>query len=124
MNDKKCSTCAPSKFANDPAAKAAGISKKDFADAMGWLFASGEICMITEGSPSRSRSKIVEASDRPSNHLPTAFRLLPTHVLPHPPSTPHRWNGAVGLEGPRPFNRGDKRREGAVIDHGTSDDSW
>jgi RecA-family ATPase len=76
VSDKKCSTYAPSMFANDAAAKAAGISKKDFTDAMGRLFASGEIRMITEGSPSRPRSKMVEASDRPSDHpsnrLPTA----------------------------------------------------
>lgn len=81
VSDKKCPTYAPTMFANDPVAKAEGISKKDFVEAMERLFADGRIRVHTEGPPSHPRSRLVETSNTPSN----AFQLLPTGGGVSPP---------------------------------------
>jgi RecA-family ATPase len=52
-------TYAPTEFAKEPEAKAAGIKKKDFEDAMRRLLAAGKIRVEPYGPPSRGWTKLV-----------------------------------------------------------------
>ena len=61
-------------------------------EAMTRLFADNRVRVVTEGPPSHPRNKIVEASNDPSNALPT----LPTGVCVSPPLYP-----PLALEGGR-----------------------
>jgi RecA-family ATPase len=91
VSDKLSSSYAPSVFADEPEAKAAKASKKALTEAMARLFAARKIRVVTFGSPSKMRSKIVEAGagevtgtakilpfPTPSNGLPTQKNDLPT----------------------------------------------
>lgn len=57
--DKVGTSYAPAKFADEPEAKAARLSKKALGAAMSRLFATGQIRVSTEGPPSKQRSRIV-----------------------------------------------------------------
>lgn len=59
--DKVGTSYAPAKFADEPEAKAARLSKKALSAAMSRLFATGQIRVSTEGPPSKQRSRIVRA---------------------------------------------------------------
>jgi RecA-family ATPase len=109
VSANKSSTFAPTVFAREPAAKQAKIGNKAFADAMARLFEAKRLRVVSEGSPSRQRSRIVEVQpsnsgfQQPSNSLPTASNGLSTHS-PHTPLPVGRGKGA--LEGPAPPNGG------------------
>ncbi|MDA9407435.1 hypothetical protein XH80_12065 [Bradyrhizobium sp. CCBAU 45384] len=59
VSDKKGTTYAPASFAGEQEAKAFKLSKDMLADAMKRLFASGKIQVVTEGPPSKLRSRLV-----------------------------------------------------------------
>lgn len=61
VSDKKGTTYAPASFAGEQEAKAFKLSKDMLADAMKRLFASGKIRVVTEGPPSKQRSRLVAA---------------------------------------------------------------
>lgn len=104
VSDKKSPTHAPTLFAEEPEAKAAKATKRDFAEAMARLFAAGKLEVVTVGSASRMRSRIVEAGQASQQDrgpatilpfptplptpLPTPSNTLPTGVLAHTPHTP------------------------------------
>jgi RecA-family ATPase len=92
VSDKAGSTYAPAAFAGEPEAQAAGISKKKLADAMARLFAANKIRVVTEGPPSRRRSRIVENSINPSTRVPAPSTASATS----PPYAPHPVEGAPG----------------------------
>lgn len=52
---------APTEFADDPEAKAVGVKKAAFKDAMERLITSGKIAVIWEGPPSKKVSRIARA---------------------------------------------------------------
>ena len=58
-------TYAPSEFAKQPEAKKAKASAKALTDAMERLFAMNKLKVVTEGPPSRQRTKIIEMKDAP-----------------------------------------------------------
>ncbi|MCK1271086.1 MULTISPECIES: AAA family ATPase [unclassified Bradyrhizobium] len=60
--DKVGTSYAPAKFADEPEAKAARLNKTALGAAMSRLFAARRIRVITEGPPSKQRSRIVRAS--------------------------------------------------------------
>jgi len=122
VSDKQSPTFAPTEFAAEPEAKKAKVGSKALADAMRRLFATGKIRIVSEGPPSRIRTRIAEAmtvivtppptasnapSNTPSNTLPTPSNSLSTHT-PHTPQPVGTGNGA--LESPaRSDGRGRKR---------------
>jgi RecA-family ATPase len=117
VSDKSSPTYAPSLFADEPEAKAAKVGKRDFAEAMSRLFTAGKIRIVTIGSASRMRSRIVESereggpSNTPSNGLPTPSNGVLTHT-PYTPmpvgsgqralEAPARSNGKEGKEDAEP----------------------
>ena len=60
VSDRKGTTFAPAVFAGEVEATEAGVSNTDLADAMKRLFASNRIKVVSEGPPSRIRTRIVE----------------------------------------------------------------
>jgi len=60
VSDKAGTSYAPAIFAQEPEAKKGKVSKKQMAEAMTRLFAAGRIRVVTEGSPTHRRSRIVE----------------------------------------------------------------
>jgi RecA-family ATPase len=105
VSDKRSPTYAPTLFAEQPEAKRAKpkVTPRAFADAMERLFAAQRLKLVTDGPPSRRRTRIVEASDAPSNtpiptpfqHLPTPSNTLSTHTPPYPPSPLEAGKGAL-----------------------------
>jgi RecA-family ATPase len=82
VSDKSGTTYAPAQFAQQPEAKKAKISKRQFADAMVRLLSAGKVHVHWEGPPSRARSYLklgpkpgwiqpdLTASTDPSTDLP------------------------------------------------------
>jgi RecA-family ATPase len=62
FSDKRSPSYAPTKFAEQPEAKAARVSVKAFAEAMELLLADGTIRVIEEGRPSHRRTHLVEVA--------------------------------------------------------------
>ena len=118
VSDKQSPTFAPTEFAAEPEAKKAKVGSKALADAMRRLFATGKIRIVSEGPPSRIRTRIAEAmtvivtppptasnapSNTPSNTLPTPnpHSLRRTgRVPPNRDFVPWRFSDA-GLSGAR-----------------------
>jgi RecA-family ATPase len=117
VSDKPSSTYAPAQFANEPEAKRDKVTKQALAEAMVRLFARDKIADVSEGSPSRLRTKIVEAegkpsysaapsndvptpSEKPSNDIPTSSNVVCSHTPLIPPAASEGGKGA--LEGPPP----------------------
>jgi RecA-family ATPase len=117
VSDKPSSTYAPAQFANEPEAKRDKVPKHALAEAMVRLFARDKIAAVSEGSPSRLRTKIVEAegkpsysaapsndvptpSEKPSNDVPTSSNGVCSHSPLIPPAASEGGKGA--LEGPPP----------------------
>jgi RecA-family ATPase len=98
VSDKAGPSYAPVQFAKEPEAKKAKVTANALADAMRRLFAAEKIRILTEGPPSRRRSRIIEwfqpdPSNAPSNALPTPSNDLSTHTPYIPPpsvGTPKR----------------------------------
>jgi RecA-family ATPase len=91
VSDKSGPTYAPALFAKQKEAKTAKITSKDLADAMERLFAAGKMKVITEGRPSKQRTKIVEIEgvpNDPPNDPPNAAQRRPTGGAAHTPHTP------------------------------------
>ena len=84
VSDKKSPTHAPTLFAEEPDAKAAKANKKDLAEAMTRLFAANRLRVVTVGSASRTRSRIVEV-DREQRNRPPSCRFQ--HPFQHPSNT-------------------------------------
>jgi len=61
VSPNKSSIYAPAKFAEQPEAKEAKVSSKDFAEAMEFLLASGQVVVHEEGPPSRPRAYLTLA---------------------------------------------------------------
>lgn len=59
VTDKRSPSYAPTKFAGEPEAKAAKATSRVLEKAMQRLFAAGRIRVVTEGPPSRQRSRLV-----------------------------------------------------------------
>lgn len=59
VTDKVCSTYAPTVFADEQEAKARNITKDMLKSAMLRLFASSKIKIVTDGPPSRPRTRLV-----------------------------------------------------------------
>jgi hypothetical protein len=117
VSHKPSSTYAPAQFANEPEAKRDKVTKQALAEAMVRLFARDKIAAMSEGSPSRLRTKIVEAagkrsysaapsndvptpSEKPSNDVPTSSNGVCSHSPLIPPAASEGGKGA--LEGPPP----------------------
>jgi RecA-family ATPase len=124
VSDRKSPTYAPSLFADEPEAKEAKATKRDFAESMARLFAANRLRVVTIGSASRMRSRIVEVGATGTEtatvlpfptSLPTPFQQPSNGVLTHTPHTPPpvgRGREAVG-SAPAPPNReegSDRRR--------------
>ena len=62
VSNKASSTYAPTEFEKEPEAKERKASKDALADAMRRLFAADRIKVVTEGPPSRPRTRIVEVT--------------------------------------------------------------
>ena len=65
VSPSRSPTYAPSEFAKQPEAKKAKASAKALTDAMERLFAMNKLKVVTEGPPSRQRTKIIEMKDAP-----------------------------------------------------------
>jgi len=95
---------APSVFAEEDEAKKANLKAGDFKSAMQRLFEAGKIKILTEGPPSRRRSRLCLTSDVTSN-ASTDATVLPfqrpsnasNDVCAHTPPYPH--DSGSGLEG-------------------------
>jgi RecA-family ATPase len=85
---------APTAFVELPEVKAAGINKKALIESMERLIEAERIRIVTEGPPSKRRSRLV-VSDLASNHLPT---------LSQPTFDDMGWNG--NFEDGNPRNSG------------------
>jgi RecA-family ATPase len=110
---------APAVFANEPEAKRAKVGKKTFAAAMSRLFEAKRLRMVTEGPPSRRRSRLAEVApstngfQQPSTIVPprstTDVPLSPLYPLPGG----GRWKGACWKRAPTFHHRpqeGSRRR--------------
>jgi RecA-family ATPase len=90
VSDKKGPNYAPTEFAAEPEAKKTKVTNKAFADAMRRLFATGKIRNLSEGPPSRIRTRIVEAEGQePADRHPVSVAFqqpfqLPSNRLPTP----------------------------------------
>jgi len=60
VSERKGTSYAPAIFEGEPEAKAAKVTRKPFTEAMARLFAADKIKIVTEGPPSRRRSRLVE----------------------------------------------------------------
>jgi RecA-family ATPase len=108
---------APAVFANEREAKRARISNKAFAAAMSRLFEAKRLRVVTEGPPSRRRSRLAEVApstngfQQPANNPPAASSSLatPSPLYPLPVE-----EGGRGLAGnaPPPSTTGPKRGPG------------
>ena len=65
VSPSRSPTYAPSEFAKQPEAKKAKASAKALTDTMERLFAMNKLKVVTEGPPSRPRTKIIEMKDTP-----------------------------------------------------------
>jgi RecA-family ATPase len=90
--DKPCGTYAPTVFAEEPAAKAAKVGKDTLADAMRRLFTAGKITVLTEGRPSKRRSRLVEPGRYSAQILP--FERPPSDRPDERPTPPNAAQGA------------------------------
>jgi hypothetical protein len=123
VTDKRGTSYAPAIFADEPEAKRAKVSKNQLKDAMSRLFEAKRLRVVTEGPPSRRRSRLAEVApstngfQQPANNPPAASSSLatpsPLYPLPvveggrglagnaPPPSTtdPKRGPGGEGLAG-------------------------
>jgi hypothetical protein len=110
VTDKKGTSYAPAIFADQPEIKEAKVSKQALAEAMNRLFEGKKLEVVTEGPPSKQRTKIVETccveetpSINPSTTRSTNSHQPSTNVPPLPPiPPPHdggRWKG-LGGNGP------------------------
>jgi RecA-family ATPase len=89
VSDKTGTSYAPAQFAKQPEAKAGKITGKAFAAAMERLFAAKKIRVVTEGPPSRPRTKLVETASTDSSTEPsTTFHRPSTGVCVASPHTP------------------------------------
>jgi len=59
VTHSKCSTYAPAVFEGEPEAKTAKVTRKQLAEAMSRLFHANKIKTVTEGPPSRPRTRLV-----------------------------------------------------------------
>jgi hypothetical protein len=59
VTDKPGTSYAPAKFADEPEAKSARFNKKTMGAAMVRLFSTDQIRVVTEGPPSKKRSRII-----------------------------------------------------------------
>jgi RecA-family ATPase len=66
VSDKTGTSYAPAQFAKEPEAKKAKVMSKALADAMARLFERNKLAIVTEGPPSRPRTKIVEVAPKPT----------------------------------------------------------
>lgn len=103
VTDKQGTSYAPAQFAKQSEAEDAKITSKDFAKSMERLFEGNKIKVVSEGSASRQRTRLVEvASTDPSTDLP------PPSTVPctPPPQYPQaRWKRATGRWNARPPQR-------------------
>jgi RecA-family ATPase len=82
---------APAIFADEPEAKRARISKKALTTAMSRLFEAKRIRVVTEGPPSKRRSRLAEVApstngfQQPANNPPAASSSLATPSPLYPP---------------------------------------
>jgi RecA-family ATPase len=113
VSDNKSPTYAPSLFAKEPEAKEAKATKQALEEAMARLFGANRLRVVTIGSASRMRSRIVEVGATTEaatvlpfpTPIPTPFQQPSNGVLAHTPHTPQcvgRGKGA--LEAPAPSN--------------------
>ena len=81
VSDKRSSAYAPAVFEKTPKAVEAKATKAQFEKAMERLFAADRLTIVTEGPPSKRRTRIVDASNghfqHPSNTLPTGCSHTP-----------------------------------------------
>jgi RecA-family ATPase len=106
VTDKHSPSYAPARFAEQTEARSGGLNTKALAAAMDRLFTAGRIKAVTEGPPSRLRTRLIEAaSNAPSNTLPTPSNTpenpsngVCSHTPLVPPSPLEAGKGA--LEGP------------------------
>jgi RecA-family ATPase len=73
VSAKQSPTYAPAKFAEQPEAKKLKASRHAMAAAMERLFAAGKIKIVTDGPPSKRRSKLVEVNESDQVELPDAI---------------------------------------------------
>jgi hypothetical protein len=68
VTDKKGTSYAPARFADQAEARAGGLDNKALAAAMDRLFTAGRLKVVTEGPPSHPRTRLVEvaSTDVPS----------------------------------------------------------
>ena len=108
---------APAVFANEPEAKRARISNKAFAAAMSRLFEAKRLRVVTEGPPSRRRSRLAKVApstngfQQSANNAPAASSSLAT---PSPLYPLRVVEGGRGLAGnaPPPSTTDPKRGTG------------
>ena len=110
VTDKPGTSYAPAQFAKQSEAEDAKITSKEFAKSMERLFEANKIKVVSEGSASRQRTRLVDlASTDPSTDLP------PPSTVPctPPPHTPRP--GGSGLPGAgtpaRPTGQPEKRSQ-------------
>jgi RecA-family ATPase len=110
---------APAIFADEPEAKRARISKKALTTAMSRLFEAKRIRVVTEGPPSKRRSRLAEVApstngfQQPANNPPAASSSLATPSPLYPPPGGGRWKGACWKRAPTFHHRpqeGSRRR--------------
>jgi RecA-family ATPase len=111
VSDKVSPSYAPSVFASEHEARAAGTTKKALAEAMARLFAAGKIRVVPFGPASKMRGKIVETeADEPSFQRPfqppsNAFQPPSNGVCAHTPYTPQPvGTGQAGVGSPARSN--------------------
>lgn len=116
VSDKHSPSYAPTTFARQPEAKQKKVRAADFEAAMERLFTAGRIKVVSDGPPSRQRSRIVEVltangqpsngpSNTPSNGVPTPSNGVCSHTPLIPPYPLEAGKGA--LEAP-PAPTGEK----------------
>jgi RecA-family ATPase len=121
VSDKQSPTYAPTQFVTQPEAKAGKITTNMFAEAMERLFAAHKIKVVTEGPPSRRRTRILlnqGASNAPSNPPSNAFQRPSNGLSTHTPLIPP-FRGGVGrakgaLEAPALPAPAEEEREHAL----------
>lgn len=72
VSDKVGPSFAPAKFCNEPEAKQSRVGNKEFYVAMLRLFEGGIIKVVTEGSPSHPRTRIVRTGKK-DEYSPSAW---------------------------------------------------
>jgi RecA-family ATPase len=100
VSDKTGTSYAPAAFAKQPEATEAKIDKKAFAASMERLFMAGKIKVITEGPPSKQRTRLIEtastelSADASSDfHRPSTGVCVPSPYNPPPGGSEHGGGG-------------------------------